>query len=70
MQFAGRPLRSNSFRSGDFANTNFSSNVADLVAATDYLRANHGPSEILIGPSLDGAGGGKPSSAGELTKSE
>lgn len=40
---------------GDFANTNFSSNVADLVAAADYLRANHGLPEILIGHSLGGA---------------
>src|SRR6476661_6450548 len=27
---------------GEFANTNFSSNVGDLVAAADYLRQNHG----------------------------
>jgi putative redox protein len=40
---------------GDFANTNFSSNVADLIAAADYLRANHGTPEILIGHSLGGA---------------
>lgn len=40
---------------GDFANTNFSSNVADLVVAADYLRANHGTPEILIGHSLGGA---------------
>ena len=40
---------------GDFANTNFSSNVADLVAAADYIRANHGLPEILIGHSLGGA---------------
>ncbi|MBI3042285.1 MAG: alpha/beta fold hydrolase [Betaproteobacteria bacterium] len=40
---------------GDFANTNFSSNVADLVAAAEYLRANHGAPEILIGHSLGGA---------------
>lgn len=40
---------------GDFANTNFSSNAADLVAAADYLRANHGTPEILIGHSLGGA---------------
>ncbi|MGB5082246.1 MAG: alpha/beta fold hydrolase, partial [Burkholderiales bacterium] len=40
---------------GDFANTNFSSNVGDLVAAADYLRANHGAPEILIGHSLGGA---------------
>jgi putative redox protein len=40
---------------GDFANTNFSSNVADLIAAADYLRAKHGAPEILIGHSLGGA---------------
>jgi alpha/beta superfamily hydrolase len=40
---------------GDFANTNFSSNVADLVAAADYVHANHGLPEILIGHSLGGA---------------
>jgi putative redox protein len=40
---------------GDFANTNFSSNVADLVAAADYLREKHGAPEILIGHSLGGA---------------
>ena len=40
---------------GDFANTNFSSNVSDLVAAADYLRASHGTPEILIGHSLGGA---------------
>src|SRR5512139_1883723 len=40
---------------GDFANTGFSSNVADLVAAADWLRANHGAPAILIGHSLGGA---------------
>lgn len=40
---------------GDFANTNFSSNVADLVAAADWLRAHHGPPRVLIGHSLGGA---------------
>jgi uncharacterized OsmC-like protein/alpha/beta superfamily hydrolase len=40
---------------GDFANTGFSSNVADLVAAADWLRANHGAPSILIGHSLGGA---------------
>ncbi|MDA3919420.1 MAG: alpha/beta hydrolase [Salinisphaera sp.] len=28
---------------GEFANTNFSSNVADLVKAADYLRAEYAP---------------------------
>jgi uncharacterized OsmC-like protein/alpha/beta superfamily hydrolase len=40
---------------GDFANTNFSSNVGDLVAAADYLRQNHGAPSLLIGHSLGGA---------------
>ena len=40
---------------GDFANTNFSSNVTDLVAAADFLRDMHSAPEILIGHSLGGA---------------
>lgn len=40
---------------GEFANSNFSSNVADLVAAADHLRANHEAPSILIGHSLGGA---------------
>ncbi len=40
---------------GDFANTNFSSNVEDLIAAADWLRANHRAPAILIGHSLGGA---------------
>ncbi|MDH5538979.1 MAG: alpha/beta fold hydrolase [Rhizobacter sp.] len=40
---------------GDFANTHFSSNVGDLVAAADWLRARHGPPALLIGHSLGGA---------------
>jgi len=40
---------------GDFSNTNFSSNVADLVAAAAWLRANHSAPKILIGHSLGGA---------------
>jgi putative redox protein len=40
---------------GDFANTTFSSNVADLVGAADHLRnVRKGPA-ILIGHSLGGA---------------
>lgn len=39
---------------GDFANTNFTSNVQDLVAAAEYLRANHQAPEIMIGHSLGG----------------
>ena len=40
---------------GDFANTNFTSNVADLVNAADYLRSNHTAPTILVGHSLGGA---------------
>lgn len=39
---------------GDFANTNFSSNVQDLIAAADYLRAQGIPPSVLIGHSLGG----------------
>ncbi|AGA91286.1 alpha/beta superfamily hydrolase [Thioflavicoccus mobilis 8321] len=40
---------------GDFANTNFSSNVADLIAAADELRRVGRPPDLLIGHSLGGA---------------
>jgi alpha-beta hydrolase superfamily lysophospholipase len=40
---------------GEFANTNFSSNVADLIAAADHLRQAHKAPGILIGHSLGGA---------------
>jgi uncharacterized OsmC-like protein/fermentation-respiration switch protein FrsA (DUF1100 family) len=40
---------------GDFANSTFSSNVADLVHAANHLRENRGPPTILIGHSLGGA---------------
>ena len=39
---------------GEFANTHFSSNVDDLVAAADHLRKMHGAPAILIGHSLGG----------------
>ena len=39
---------------GEFANTNFSSNVADLVAAADYLRAHHVAPQLIVGHSLGG----------------
>jgi putative redox protein len=40
---------------GDFANTDFSSNVEDLVRAADYLRETLEAPAILIGHSLGGA---------------
>ncbi|MEQ8664467.1 MAG: alpha/beta fold hydrolase [Rhodospirillales bacterium] len=40
---------------GEFANTNFSSNVDDLVAAADWLRSEHEAPALLIGHSLGGA---------------
>ncbi len=40
---------------GDFADTNFSSTVADLVAAGRYLAEHHQAAELLIGHSLGGA---------------
>ena len=40
---------------GEFANTTFSSNVADLVAAADQLRRSKHAPAILIGHSLGGA---------------
>src|ERR1700716_3468336 len=39
---------------GDFADTHFSSNVDDLVAAADHLRETRGQPAILIGHSLGG----------------
>ena len=40
---------------GEFANTNFSSNTEDLLAAADWLRVNHRAPQILVGHSLGGA---------------
>ena len=40
---------------GDFANSTFSSNVADLVRAADHLRETRAAPTILIGHSLGGA---------------
>jgi putative redox protein len=40
---------------GEFADTTFSSNVGDLVAAADWLRREHEAPSILIGHSLGGA---------------
>ena len=40
---------------GEFASTNFTSNVADLIAAADYLRDHYQAPSVLIGHSLGGA---------------
>ena len=40
---------------GDFANTNFSSNIADLLAAASGMRAAYKGPDLLIGHSLGGA---------------
>ncbi len=40
---------------GDFSDTNFSSNIADLFCAADYLEANYQAPKLLIGHSLGGA---------------
>jgi putative redox protein len=40
---------------GEFANTNFSSNIQDLIAAADFLRENYAAPTLIIGHSLGGA---------------
>ena len=40
---------------GDFANTNFSSNVEDIVAAANFMREKFKAPSILIGHSLGGS---------------
>jgi putative redox protein len=40
---------------GEFANTNFSSNLDDLVAAADFMRQTYQAPQLLIGHSLGGA---------------
>jgi putative redox protein len=40
---------------GDFANTNFSSNIQDLVSAAGFLRDEYEAPKLLIGHSLGGA---------------
>lgn len=40
---------------GDFANTNFSSNVQDLITAADFMREQFEAPAIMIGHSLGGA---------------
>ena len=40
---------------GDFADTNFSSNVDDLVAAAEFLARDYAAPQLLVGHSLGGA---------------
>jgi putative redox protein len=40
---------------GDFADTNFSGNVEDLIAAADFLKENYQAPSLLVGHSLGGA---------------
>jgi putative redox protein len=40
---------------GDFANTNFSSNVQDIISAAAFLEESYDPVKLLIGHSLGGA---------------
>lgn len=40
---------------GDFPETNFSTNVSDLISAADFLEANFEAPQLLIGHSLGGA---------------
>src|SRR5437588_766506 len=54
------PVRGFDFRGlgdseGNFANTTFSSNITDLVAAADWLKREHAAPAILVGHSLGGA---------------
>jgi len=40
---------------GEFAETSFSSNISDLVAAAEFLKGNYAAPKLLIGHSLGGA---------------
>ncbi|WP_197714703.1 bifunctional alpha/beta hydrolase/OsmC family protein [Corynebacterium alimapuense] len=40
---------------GNFADTSFSSNVADIIAASDWLTENYSAPQLLVGHSLGGA---------------
>ncbi len=40
---------------GDFADTNFSSNIEDLIAAAEFLRKEYNAPRMIIGHSLGGA---------------
>ncbi|NNE26273.1 MAG: OsmC family protein [Saprospiraceae bacterium] len=40
---------------GDFSDTNFSTNIEDIIAAADFLAKNYQAPEIIVGQSLGGA---------------
>ena len=40
---------------GEFFNTNFSTNVADILDAANFLESNYEPPQLLVGHSLGGA---------------
>ncbi len=40
---------------GDFANTNFTTNVDDLISAANFLETNYSSPKIIVGHSLGGA---------------
>ncbi len=40
---------------GEFSDTNFTSNVEDLIAAAQFLKDNYQPASMLVGHSLGGA---------------
>lgn len=40
---------------GDFSETNFSTNIEDLIAAADFLAEQYAPPRLLIGHSMGGA---------------
>ncbi len=40
---------------GEFEDTNFSSNISDLISAAEYLEEHYRPPQLLIGHSLGGA---------------
>lgn len=40
---------------GDFVDTNFTTNISDLIAAADWLREHHQAPALLVGHSLGGA---------------
>jgi putative redox protein len=42
---------------GDFAATNFSSRVLDIIAAANALRKDFGPPQLLVGHSISGTAG-------------